>query len=62
MIDLPINVVLLGSNRNKISSTGRHRGVHNYLRRAGARIRVLVGKVTSLPTTNLDFTTYLAET
>jgi hypothetical protein len=49
MIDLPANIVLLGSNRNIISSTGRHWGGHSYMRRAGARIGALVGK-TSLPT------------
>jgi hypothetical protein len=50
MIDLPVNIVLLGSNRNKNSSTGRRRGGHSCLRRAGAWIGALVGKVTSLPT------------
>jgi hypothetical protein len=50
MIDLPVNIVLLGSNRNRISSTGRLMGGHNYLMRAGDRIRALVGKVTLLPT------------
>jgi hypothetical protein len=50
MIDLPANIVLLGSNMNRISSTGRHRGGHSCLRTAGAWIGALVGKVTSLPT------------
>jgi hypothetical protein len=50
MIDLPVNIVLLGSNRNRISSTDRRRGGHSCLRRAGARIGALDGKVTSLPT------------
>jgi hypothetical protein len=50
MIDLPVNVVLLGNNRNRISSTGRHRGGHSCLRRANAWIGTLVGKMTLLPT------------
>jgi hypothetical protein len=50
MIDLPVDVVLLGSNRYRISSTGRRRGGHSRLRRVGAWIGALVGKVTSLPT------------
>jgi hypothetical protein len=50
MIDLPTDIVLLGSNMSRISSTGRCKGGHNYLRRAGAQIGALVGKVTSLPT------------
>jgi hypothetical protein len=50
MIDLPVNIVLSSSNRNRISPMGRRRGGHSYLRRVVARIRVLVGKVTFLPT------------
>jgi hypothetical protein len=50
MIDLPMNIVLPSSNRNGISSKGRRRGGHNYLRRAVAQIGALVGKVTLLPT------------
>jgi hypothetical protein len=50
MIDLPMNIVLLGSNINIISSMGRRKGGHNYLRRVGAQIGALVDKVTSLPT------------
>jgi hypothetical protein len=50
MIDLPTNVVLLGSNKNIISSTSRCRGGHSCLRRAGAPIGPFVGKMTSLPT------------
>jgi hypothetical protein len=49
MIDLPVNIVLPGSNWKRISSTGRHRGGHNCLGRAVAWIAALVGKVTSLP-------------
>jgi uncharacterized protein YqgC (DUF456 family) len=59
MIDPPVNIVLLGSNKNRISSMGRRRGGHSCLRRAGARIGALVGKVTSLPTSIvLPFTLY----
>jgi hypothetical protein len=50
MIDLPANIVMSSSNRNKISPTGRRRGGHNCLRRVVARIGALVGKVTFLPT------------
>jgi hypothetical protein len=49
MIDLPMNIVLSGSKWNRISSTGRHRGGHNCLRRAIVRIGALIVKVTSLP-------------
>jgi hypothetical protein len=45
-----MNIVLSGSNWNRISSMGRCKGGHNYLRRAVAWIGALVGKVTSLPT------------
>jgi hypothetical protein len=50
MIDLPANIVLPNSNRNIISSTGRCRGGHSYLRRVVVQIGALVGKVTSLST------------
>jgi hypothetical protein len=50
MVDSPISIVLLGSNRNRVGTTGRCRGRYNRLRRAGARIGALVGKVTSLLT------------
>jgi hypothetical protein len=50
MIDLPMNIVLLGRNWNRISSTSRHRGGRSSLRRVGSWIGALVGKVTSLPT------------
>jgi hypothetical protein len=49
MIDLPMDVVLLCSNGYRIRSMCRRRGGHSCLRRAGAWIRALVGKVTSLP-------------
>jgi hypothetical protein len=45
-----MSIVLLGSTRNKIGSTGRCRGGYSCLRRAGVWIGALVGKVTSLPT------------
>jgi hypothetical protein len=35
MVDLPMNIVLPSSNRNRISSTGRGRGGQSYLRRGG---------------------------
>jgi hypothetical protein len=50
VIDLPTNIVLPSSNRNRISLMGRRRGGHNYLRRAVAWIGALVGKVIFLPT------------
>jgi hypothetical protein len=50
MIDLPMNIVLLGSNWNRISSMGRCRGGHSCLGRAVVWIGALIGKVTSLPT------------
>jgi hypothetical protein len=50
VIELPANIVLSSSNRNGISSTGRGRGGHSYLRRTVARIGALVGKVTFIPT------------
>jgi hypothetical protein len=50
MIDLPANIVLLGSYKNRISSMGRRGGGHSCLRRVGAWIGALVGKVTTLPT------------
>jgi hypothetical protein len=50
MVDLPMNIVLPSSNRNRISSTGRGRGGQSYLRRVVGWIGALVGKVTSLPT------------
>jgi hypothetical protein len=50
VIDLPTDIVLSSSNRNRISPTGRRRGGHCYLRRAVVRIGALVIKVTFLPT------------
>jgi hypothetical protein len=50
VIDLPMNIVLSSSNRNRISPTGRRRGGHYYLRRAVVQIGALVVKVTFLPT------------
>jgi hypothetical protein len=50
MVDPPMSIILLGSNRNRVGSTGKHRGRHSYLRRVGAWIGALVGIVTSLST------------
>jgi hypothetical protein len=50
VVDLPTNIVLSSSNRNRMSTTGRHRGGHGRLRRVVAWIGALVGKVTFLPT------------
>jgi hypothetical protein len=50
VIDLPVNIVISSSNRNRISPTGRRRGGHSYLRREVVWIGALVGKVTFLPT------------
>jgi hypothetical protein len=45
-----MNIVLSRSNKNIISSTGRRKAGHSYLRRELAGIGALVGKVTFLPT------------
>jgi hypothetical protein len=50
MVDPPPNIVLLGNNRSRVGSMGRHRGRHSCLRRPGAWIGALVGIVTSLST------------
>jgi hypothetical protein len=50
MIDSPTGVVLLGSNRNKVGSTGRGRCSYNRLTDMSARIGALIG-VMSLFTT-----------
>jgi hypothetical protein len=50
MVDFPMSMVLLGSNRNKVGSMGRCGCRHSCLRRAGARIGALVCIVTSLST------------
>jgi hypothetical protein len=46
MVDSPACIVLHGSNRNRVGSIGR--GRCRLLRRAGARIGALVGKMTLL--------------
>jgi hypothetical protein len=57
MVDPPTSIILLGSNRNNIGSTGRRRCKDNYLRRAGAWIGALVDIVTSLSaSTTFPFT------
>jgi hypothetical protein len=50
MVGSPTCIVLLGSNRNRVSPTGRCRCRHNYLRRVGGWIGALVGIVTSFTT------------
>jgi hypothetical protein len=50
VIDLPTNIVLSSSNRNRIRPMGRCRGGNGYLRRVVALTVALVGKVTFLPT------------
>jgi hypothetical protein len=50
MVDSLISIVLLSSNRNRVSSTGRYRYMCSCLRRAGARIGALVCIVTSFST------------
>jgi hypothetical protein len=48
MVDSPMSIVLLGSDRNSIGSVGR--GRCKLLKRVNARIGALVGKMTSLTT------------
>jgi hypothetical protein len=48
MVDSPMSIVLLGSNRNKIGSTCR--GKCRLLKRASAWIGALIGKMTFLTT------------
>jgi hypothetical protein len=48
MVDLPMNIVLLSSNKNRVGSMSRCRCRHSCLRRVGAWIGALVGIVTSL--------------
>jgi hypothetical protein len=43
MIDSPTGVVLLGSNRNRISSTGRGRCSYSRLTDTSVRIGALIG-------------------
>jgi hypothetical protein len=50
MIDSPTSIVLLGSNKNKIGSTGRGRCRCSCLRRVGTWIGAMVGIVTSFST------------
>jgi hypothetical protein len=49
MVDSPKSIVLLCSNKNRVGSTGRCRGRHSCLWRAGEWIGALVGIVTTLP-------------
>jgi hypothetical protein len=55
MIDSPMDIVLLGSNRNRVGSTGRGRCSYSRLINTSARIGTLIG-VMSL------FTTVIAPT
>jgi hypothetical protein len=55
MIDSPMGIVLLGSNRNRVGSTGRGRCSYSRLINTSARIGALIG-VMSL------FTTVIAPT
>jgi hypothetical protein len=49
MVDLPMNIVLLDSNRNIIGSTGRGRRSCSSLISTGAWIRASVSETTLLP-------------
>jgi hypothetical protein len=50
MIDLPMNIVLLGSNMNKVGSMGRGRCSSSSLISTGAWIGASISKMTFLPT------------
>jgi hypothetical protein len=50
MVDLPTNIVLLGSNRNRIGSMGRGRCSYSSLIIMGACIRASVSEMILLPT------------
>jgi hypothetical protein len=57
MVDPPMSIILLSSNRNSVDSMGRRKGRHSCLRRAGVQIGALVGIMTSLSTSiALSFT------
>jgi hypothetical protein len=51
MVDSLMSIVLPGTNRNRVGSTGRCKGRHNCLMRVSMWIGALVGIVTSLSTT-----------
>jgi hypothetical protein len=50
MVELPVNIVLLGSNRNRVGSTSRGRCCCSSLISMGAWIGASVSKMTLLPT------------
>jgi hypothetical protein len=50
MVDSPVSIVLLGSNRNRVDSMSWSRCRCSCLRRAAARIGALVGIVTTFST------------
>jgi hypothetical protein len=50
MVDSPSSIVLSGSNRHRVGSTGRGRCSCSRLIRAGARIRTSIGKMIFLST------------
>jgi hypothetical protein len=50
MVDLPVNIVLLGSNRNRVGSTGRGRCSCSSLISTGAWIGASLSEMTLLPT------------
>jgi hypothetical protein len=50
MVDSPMSVVLLSSNRNKVGSMGRSRCSDSCLTSMGARIRASVGILSLLST------------
>jgi hypothetical protein len=49
IVDLPTNIVLLGSNRNRIGSMGRARCTSSGLISTGVRIGASVSEMTLLP-------------
>jgi hypothetical protein len=55
MIDLPTNIVLPSSNRNRICPMGRCRGGCSCQRRVVARVGALVGNVAFLPSKTPPF-------
>jgi hypothetical protein len=48
MIDSPMGIVLLGSNRNRVGSTGRGRCSYSRLTDMSARIRASIGVMSGL--------------
>jgi hypothetical protein len=50
MVDLPVNIVLLGSNKNRTGSTCRGRCSYSSLISTGAWIGASVSEMTRVPT------------